>query len=180
MSRSSAKSLADARRVTLNVAINRSPKNLTGKHARGLRRFRFAAERRHSSPPKPAAKRALAQFHGPTRILMQAFGSLAHLTLSRNLAKPTILNDSEAPPAPARRLDIVRELHRGPYGVRTAFLTIDAQAIMATPLAAAHLPRLVDQSAEQRRHMTAVLHKVLGMPLHTHKEATILRLHAFH
>lgn len=97
MSHSSAKSLADVCRVTLSVAINRSPKNLTGKHARGLRRFRFAAERRHYSPPKPAAKRALAQFHGPTRILMQAFGSLAHLTLSRNLAKPTILNDSELP-----------------------------------------------------------------------------------
>lgn len=97
MSHSSANSLADSRRVTLSVAINRSPKNLTGKQARGLRRFRFAAERRHYSPPKPAAKRALAQFHGPTRILMQAFGSLAHLTLSRNLAKPTILNDSELP-----------------------------------------------------------------------------------
>lgn len=97
MSHSSAKSLADSRKVTLSVAINRSPKNLTGKHAHGLRRFRFAAERRHCSPPKPAAKRALAQLLSPTRILMQAFGSLAHLTLSRNLAKPTILNDSELP-----------------------------------------------------------------------------------
>ena len=92
---------------------------------------------------------------------------------------PTIRNTSNAP-APTIKLDIVSEPDRGPHGIRVALFTIDAQAIMATPLAAAHLPRLVDQSAEQRRHMTPILRKVLGMPLHTHKEAAILRLHAFH
>ena len=92
---------------------------------------------------------------------------------------PTIRNTSNAP-APTIKLDVVSEPDRGPHGIRVALFAIDAQAIVATPFATAHLPRLVDQGTEQQCHMPTVLHEMLGMPLHAHKEAAILRLHAFH